>query len=593
MLEGIVQGLVAIVVAGVLAQWVAWRLGLPSILLLLGVGILAGPVLGWLEPDALFGDLLLPFVSLSVAVILYEGGLSLRWRELSQVGGVVRNLSTVGVLVTWSGGSLLARALFDVSWTMALLLGALFIVTGPTVIGPMLRQIRPRRSVATALKWEGIVTDPLGVMVAVIVFEVVLYGVDGAHPMRGIAIVLGMGSLLGIAAGWGLGWLLRQHLLPDHLQNPVSLMLVFLIFGASESVQSESGLLAVTVMGVVLANQRRIDIRHIIEFKESLQVLLLAVLFVLLSARIEREMLLQIGWRHVLFLAGLVLVVRPLAVFLSSIGSKMGWREKLFVALVAPRGIVSAALASVLALELREHGVAGAEQIVPLAFFVIVGTVMIYGIGAPFMARILGVSSKAHRGLLILGAHEWARSLAQSLQKVGGDVLLVDTNRRNVTSARLDGLQVTQENILAEGALEDIDLSDRGTFLALTSNDEVNSLACLRMAEVFGRSSVYQLEATEGRSNTPDFELGGRGLFDDDVTHSSISQRFRLGHVFKSTKLSEEFTLGDYRRLYGEDALPLFVVQASGAILPFDSELPLAPKTGQTLVGLAKDEPTT
>lgn len=593
MLEGIVQGLVAIVVAGVLAQWVAWRLGLPSILLLLGVGILAGPVLGWLEPDALFGDLLLPFVSLSVAVILYEGGLSLRWRELSQVGGVVRNLSTVGVLVTWSGGSLLARALFDVSWTMALLLGALFIVTGPTVIGPMLRQIRPRRSVATALKWEGIVTDPLGVMVAVIVFEVVLYGVDGAHPMRGIAIVLGMGSLLGIAAGWGLGWLLRQHLLPDHLQNPVSLMLVFLIFGASESVQSESGLLAVTVMGVVLANQRRIDIRHIIEFKESLQVLLLAVLFVLLSARIEREMLLQIGWRHVLFLAGLVLVVRPLAVFLSSIGSKMGWREKLFVALVAPRGIVSAALASVLALELREHGVAGAEQIVPLAFFVIVGTVMIYGIGAPFMARILGVSSKAHRGLLILGAHEWARSLAQSLQKVGGDVLLVDTNRRNVTSARLDGLQVTQENILAEGALEDIDLSDRGTFLALTSNDEVNSLACLRMAEVFGRSSVYQLEATEGRSNTPDFELGGRGLFDDDVTHSSISQRFRLGHVFKSTKLSEEFTLDDYRRLYGEDALPLFVVQASGAILPFDSELPLAPKTGQTLVGLAKDEPTT
>lgn len=588
-MEGVLQGLVAVVVAGVFAQWIAWRIGVPSILLLLAVGILAGPGFGYLDPDAMFGDLLLPLVSLSVAVILYEGGLSLRLRELRQVGSVVRNLSTIGVLVTWGGGSLLARVLFDVPWTMALLLGALFIVTGPTVIGPLLRQIRPRASVASALKWEGIVTDPLGVMVAVLVFEVVLHGFGGAHPVRGIAVTLGGGSLLGIGAALGLGWLLRRHLLPDHLQNPLSLMLVFLIFGASESVQSESGLFAVTVMGVVLANQRRIDVRHIVEFKESLQVLLLAVLFVLLSARIEREMLLAIGWRHVVFLAGLVIVVRPAAVFLSTVGTSMPWRERAFIALVAPRGIVSAALASVIALELSHQDSPYADMIVPLAFFVIIGTVVLYGLGAPVCARILGVRTDASRGLLILGAHDWARAMAFTLQKVGGDVLLVDTNRYNVTSARMQGLAVTQENILAEGALEDIDLSGRGTFLALTSNDEVNSLACLRMAEVFGRSKVYQLEAADESGSDTELELGGRRLFDDDVTHRSIARRFRAGHTFKGTKLSDEFTLGDYEELYGDDALPLFVVHPSGAIVPFDSKLPLQAKEGQTLVGLVEE----
>ncbi|HKK70285.1 MAG TPA: cation:proton antiporter [Candidatus Krumholzibacteria bacterium] len=585
-MESIVQSLAGIVVAGVLAQWIAWRAGLPSILLLLAVGILAGPVLGWLDPDALFGDLLLPLVSLSVAVILYEGGLSLRLGELRHVGTMVRNLCTIGVVVTWAGGTLFARWCFDVPWNMALLLGALFIVTGPTVIGPMLRQIRPHRSVGTALKWEGIVTDPLGVMVTILVFEVILHGLEGANPVRGVAFTLGMGSLYGVLAGLGMGFLLRRHLLPDHLQNPVSLMLVFVVFGASEQLQPESGLLAVTVMGVTLANQRRVDIRHIVEFKESLQVLLLAVLFVLLAARIDREMLLEISWRHVLFLGALVVVVRPVSVLLSGLGTPMAWRERFFVALVAPRGIVSAALASVIALEFAEHDVADAAMIVPLAFFVIVGTVLVYGTGAPFVARWLGVSSAAHKGLLILGAHEWARALAETLQRVGGDVLLVDTNRNHVGAARMTGLEAVGENILTEGALEDIDLSDRGVFLALTPNDEVNSLACVRLAEVFGRANVYQLETADATEGEDELEVGGRRLFDEDVTYRSITRRHREGWVFKSTRLSQDFTIDDYHELYGADALPLFVVSEDESIVPFDSKLPLQAREGQKLVGL-------
>ena len=585
-MEAVVQSLAGIVVAGVLAQWIAWRAGLPSILLLLAVGIVAGPVLGWLDPDALFGDLLLPLVSLSVAVILYEGGLSLRLSELRHVGTMVRNLCTIGVVVTWAGGTLFARWFFDVPWDMALLLGALFIVTGPTVIGPMLRQIRPRRSVGTALKWEGIVTDPLGVMVTILVFEVILHGLEGANPVRGVAFTLGMGSIYGVLAGLAMGFLLRRHLLPDHLQNPVSLMLVFVVFGASEQLQPESGLLAVTVMGVTLANQRRVDIHHIIEFKESLQVLLLAVLFVLLAARIEREMLLQISWRHAAFLGALIVLVRPAAVLLSGVGTPMSWRERFFVSLVAPRGIVSAALASVIALEFAEHDVADAGMIVPLAFFVIVGTVIVYGVGAPFVARWLGVSSAAHRGLLILGAHDWSQALAQTLQRVGGDVLLVDTNRGHVRTARMNGLEAVGENILTEGSLEEIDLSDRGTFLALTPNDEVNSLACVRLAEVFGRANVYQLETADASEGEDELEVGGRRLFDEDVTYSSIARRHREGWIFKSTQLSEDFTIDDYHELYGAHALPLFVVTEDESIVPFDSNLPLRAREGQKLVGL-------
>ena len=589
-MEDILQALVAIVTAGVLAQWIAWRVGVPSILLLLAVGLLAGPGTGWLDPDALFGQLLLPVVSLSVAVILYEGGLSLRLRELRRGGPVILRLCTLGALVTWAGASLLAGLLFDLPGRSAWLVGALFIVTGPTVIGPLLRQIRPNASVGTALKWEGIVTDPLGVMVAVLVFESMAGAGHHTHPMVGVLRTLGIGGGLGMAGGLTLAFLLRRHLLPDHLQNPVSLMMVFAVFGLCERVQSESGLLAVTIMGIVLANRPRVDIRHIVEFKESLQVLLLAVLFVVLAARVDREVLASISWRHFLFLAGLVVLVRPAAVLASALGSAMPWPERFFLVAVAPRGIVAAALASVLALELVEAGRAEATVLVPLTFFVIVGTVLIYGLGSPPIARALGVAARAHRGVLILGAHEWARRLAQALQQVGADVLLVDSNRRNVLQGRLEGLTVEHENILAEGALEDLDLSARGIFLAMTSNDEVNALACLRMAEVFGRSQVYQLVAEEEREGAAELDLGGRRLFGVRATFPSITRRFRQGWQFKATGLSESFGLDDYSALYGEEALPLFVVTVNGALRPIDSEFPSEPREGQKLVGLVPPE---
>jgi hypothetical protein len=317
---------------------------------------------------------------------------------------------------------------------------------------------------------------------------------------------------------------------------------------------------------------------------------LLALLFIVLSARVDRDMLAQISWRHGVFLAALMLLVRPAAVLASTLGTRMPWNERVFLCFVAPRGIVSAAMASVIALELGHQGVVEASMLVPLAFFVIIGTVLIYGLTAPIAARVLGLSSTASRGLVILGAHAWARDLAKTLGSVGGDVLLVDTNARNIAKARMDGLDARRENLLAEGSIEELDLSGKGIFLAMTSNDEVNALACLRMEELFGRVGVFQLVAEEETEGEAGFELGGRRLFGGHVTFREIGRRHRQGWRFKATPLSETFDLEAYRQVYGQDALPLFVVVDDGSIVVVDANLPVTPREDQRLVGLVPPE---
>lgn len=589
-METIVFTLVAIVVLGVLSQWIAWRLRLPSILLLLSVGLLAGPVTGILDPDALLGELLLPLVSLSVAIILYEGGLSLRLRELREVGSLVRNLCTLGVAVTWAGSTAAAHYVFDVPWSFSLLVGALFIVTGPTVIGPMLRQIRPTGGVGPILKWEGIVTDPLGVMIAVLIFESLAHGGGGAGTLKGIALTVGLGGLVGVAAAAAFVLLLQRHLIPDHLQNAASLMFVFLVFGLCDAAQPESGLFAVTVMGLTMANQRRVGVRHIIEFKESLQLLLLAAVFIILAARVERELLEEISWRHGVFLALLILVVRPAAILASSLGTRVPWNERVFLCFVAPRGIVSAALASILALQLDAVGVDDAAMLIPLTFFVIIATVLFYGLTAPLAAKWLGLASTATRGLLLLGAQDWARDLAKVLVSAGAKVVLLDSNRRHVAKSKIEGLDARAMNALTEGAFDDLDLSGAGIFLALTSNDEVNALACARMEEDFGRSGVFQLVAEQESQGGAELDAGGRRLFGDEVTYKVIARHFLEGWSFKVTSLSEEFTLDDYRNHYGDRAIPLFVIEDDGDVRVVTAKFGTLPKRDEKVISLISAE---
>ncbi len=566
--EHLLIGLAAIIALGIGAQWLAWRLRLPAILLLLIAGVVVGPVAGLVNPDELFGDLLFPLVSVSVAIILFEGGLNLRFRELHGGGRVVFQLATIGVLVTWILTSAAAWLLLDMAMPMAVLLGAVLVVSGPTVILPLLRQVRPSGQVGSIVKWEGIINDPLGAILAVIVFELIVAGSSESgtsHAIWAMISALLSGSALGLTGATIIILLLRRYLMPDFLQNPVSLMVVVICYAAADAIQSESGLLAVTIMGLVLANQRFVSVKHITEFKEDLRVILISSLFIILAARLpldDGRVGSIAGW---IFVVTLILLVRPAAVLFATASCSLKRTERLFLAWMAPRGIVAAAVASVFAIRLEELNFVGSEQLVPVTFQVIIGTVAVYGLTALPVARRLKVAKPNPQGVLFVGAHSLARAMAEKLLEERFKVVLIDTNRANVTTARNMGLEAHLGNVLSENLQYEMQLDGIGKLLALTPNDEVNSLATLHFVDLFGRVHVYQLppEETATKDSRPE-HLRGRYLFGSAADIASITQRFLAGDVVKKHSITEEFDLDSLRDRYGQNALPLFIIGETG-----------------------------
>jgi len=591
--EHFLIGLGLILIIGIAAQWIAWKTHLPAILLLLICGIVAGPVTGLIHPDQLLGNTLFPIVSLSVAVILFEGGLSLRVDELREIGGVIFRLIAIGISITWVLSSLFAYWLLDFNIYLSVLFGAILIVTGPTVIIPLLRQVRPSGQVGSILKWEGIVNDPIGASVAVLVFEVIM--VSGTNNGAGVATVgaiktLVFGVGVGLAGATIMYFLLKRHLIPDFLQNPITLMLVVAAFMGANLLQEESGLLAVTVMGFALANQKSVRVKHIIEFKENLRVILISLLFIILAARLQVSDLEHLNWSIVLFLVILILVVRPAAVYASTIGSKLNWKERFFLVAMAPRGIVAAAVSAIFAFRLSSEGYSEASLMIPYIFVVIIGTVTVYGLMAAPLARKLGVAKPVPRGLLILGAQNWVRKMALELKELGFRVIVTDTNWYNIREARMSGLETYYGNILAEYALNEINLDGIGHFLAMTPNDEVNSLATLRFSEILGRSEVYQLTSeTAGKKGEISGELNGRILFKKQLNELRIKTLFSEGAELRATNLTEEF---DYNTLLSGDdqfIIPAFLITQAGDIRIFATDNPPEPQPGQRIVSLTID----
>ncbi|MCH8144789.1 MAG: sodium:proton antiporter [Gemmatimonadetes bacterium] len=589
-------GLAGIVIVGIAAQWLSWRLRLPAIFLLLLAGFVAGGVTGWIDPDELLGATLFPIVSLSVAIILFEGGLSLDIAELAKIGRVVRNLASIGVVATWVLSAIAARFLLGFDWPLSALLGAILVVTGPTVIIPLLRHIRPTAKLGSAIRWEAIVNDPTGAILAVLVFNAIVVG-EGQEGISaavlGVVKALGAGGALGLAGAGLIVLLLKRYWVPDFLQSPVTLAVVMVVFSLSDLVLSESGLLAVTVMGSALASQNVVTVRHIVEFKENLRVLLISALFVILAARLPISDPAYSDPGSLWFLAVLILVVRPASVALSTIGTFLTWRERVFLGFMAPRGIVAAAVASIFSLELMELGYPGAEKLAPVMFLVIVGTVALYGLGAGRVARWLGVATPNPQGMLLLGASGWVRAVAQALKAEGVEVTLVDSNRKNVAQARQDGLEAKCDNILAEYAFEDLELDGIGRFLALTPNDEVNSLATVHASDVFERSNVYQLApegADEGgRLTEMPAHLQGRILFDTVATHAEMTKRFAQGATIKRTGLTDEFGFDEFVEHYRGAALPLFVVTEASKVRVLEAQRKVPVKAGQTIISLVFD----
>jgi NhaP-type Na+/H+ or K+/H+ antiporter len=613
--EGPAIAIAAVVALGIGAQWAAWRMRVPSILLLLLLGFAIGPGAAWLrgerllDMEELMGPILLPLVGAAVAIILYEGGLTLRFRDLKGVGRTLTMLVSVGAFITGVIGAVAAYALLGLEPLLAVLIGALLTVTGPTVIGPMLAHIRPAGASGPILRWEGIVIDPIGAIAAVLVLEAILTGNPGeALDEVALAILktIVVGGGLGLIAAILLMEMMARFWIPERLQNPISLMLVVVSFTASNLVQAESGLLAATVMGIVMANQRRADTTHILEFKENLSVLIISLLFIVLASNVRLEQLQMINlWSLAGFVAVLIFVARPLAVAASTLGSGLRWQERAFIALMAPRGIVAAAVASVFALTLQnatgidgEPLVSGAERLAPITFGVIVGTVLFYGILAPIAARTLGVSDSDPQGALIIGASRFARAVGGLLASRGTRVLLVDTNRGNVSAARMEGLDCVYGNVLDDLVVERLDLRGIGRVLALTPNAEVNTLALQRFERDLGKANTYTMptrperpkKAADEKPANAKASPHGRRLFSGDADLMTIEQRLSKGWVLKATSLSDEFTFDDFRTLYGPGAMVMFIVGRDGEVDIISAGKSPSAQPGETVVAMIDPE---
>lgn len=526
--------LAVILGAGMLAQWLAWRAQIPSIIALLLAGLILGPVTGFVDPDELLGGTLFSLVSLAVALILFEGGLDLPPRELRNTGTVVRRLITIGAAITFVVGWYGAREIFDISNQAAIMIGAVLVVTGPTVVGPLLRFVRPAGATGPILRAESVLIDPIGATAALVAFEIVLRdrADDAVLAVIGVvALTIIAGAGIGLVAAMVLDNALRRFLIPDQLTIPVTLAFVIGAFVLTNEVQEESGLLAVTVMGMYLARRDSSTIRQVLEFNESLRTLLISVLFILLAARIEGDALKNVVLPSLAFLAVLVLIARPISVIVSTIGTSLTWRERLFLMTMAPRGIVAAAVSAIFAIRFEQAGILDADKVVPIVFLVIIGTIVVYGFLAGPAARWLGLADAQANGILIVGSHAAGRGLANELHKREVKTLLVDTDPYNVTRAIAAGLQARRMSVLADDATHNLDLRGIGRLLAFTSNDEVNALATARFARVFGRREVFQLMPSKRRSGDASVpqEFLGRVIGIEGISYTLIDDRSRQG----------------------------------------------------------------
>jgi len=587
--------LVAIGLLSLVSQWLAWRIRVPAILFLLASGIIIGPVTGWLVPDELFGGLLFPFISLSVAVILFEGSLTLRRDEIKGHGDVVRNLVTFGVFVTWGVVAIVTHWVIGVAWQLAFLFGAIMTVTGPTVIMPMLQAVRPNRTISNILRWEGILIDPVGAILAVLTFQVVLasqFTTALDEILLQLARLLAAGIILGGGFGYAWGVALRRYWIPQFLQNVATLLIVFAVFAFADTVEHESGLLAVTVMGVWLANMRGVPVEDILDFKESLSVLLISGLFILLAARLNFSQLQAVGWPAVIILLSIQFLARPMKILLSSIGAKLSWQEKMTIAWIGPRGIIAAAISAVFALRLEENGVDGAAFLVPLTFVVIVGTVVFQSLTARPLARMLGVATPEPEGVLIVGANPLAIAIAKVLSENGFRVLVANNSWHSLKAVRMAGIETYYGNPVSDHAERTMDLTGIGKLFAISRNAEFNHLACAHFAYEFGRQNIYSLPVSADEADAsvdkhaPAHHMRGRRLFGTDASLSKLQSLLSKGAKIKLTQLTETYEYEAYREQNGGARMDLMAWSDKGQLVAMSADANWKPGPGWTVASL-------
>ncbi|MDF1693462.1 MAG: sodium:proton antiporter [Zhongshania sp.] len=586
--------LVSILVAGIVCQWLAWRFRLPAIVLLAACGLVLGPITGWIQPSVDFGQGLGAVTSLFVAIILFEGGLNLQFHELRETAQVTRRLTSVGVILAWILGIAMAHWVGGLSWAVSSLLGAILVVTGPTVIMPLLKHAKLNRRTASYLKWEGIINDPIGVLLAVLVYQYLLYSGEGPalqSVVASLGLALAVSAVLGGGVAYTLGHCFRQGWIPEYLKAPSIIAAVLAVYALSDLVQHESGLLSTTLMGVVMGNMGLRSLDEMRRFKEYITIILVSFLFVVLTASLTMASIQAIHWQLIAMVFGFVFVVRPLAVFLATIRTDCSWQDRVLIAWIAPRGVVAAASAGAFAPALIEAGFSDAEYLVPAVFMLIFATILAHGFSLGPLTKLLKLGSPGKGRVLIVGASPWTVELANSLGKIGQDVVIADTEWGRLQSARQQGVNTWFGEVLSDMADEAMALDNIYTVLAATGNNHYNSMVCNHFAPHLGRHRVFQpFDSGYERSKRVVSETR-RGItaFSANVSFAELWTRMIRGWVIRKTVITETYTEKDFLAKLPEDAVRLAIIPESGK-LEWLSQKARKLQTGDTVISFIPPE---
>ncbi|KGX93801.1 sodium/hydrogen exchanger [Pontibacillus halophilus JSM 076056 = DSM 19796] len=593
MFDSLLFDTMLIAALGIGSQWVGWRFRIPAIVVMSIVGLLAGPILGVINPSEDFGEVFKPLISLAVAIILFEGSLSLDFREVRGLGRPVFRIVTIGAFLAWILGSLAAHYVAGLSLAVAFVIGGLFIVTGPTVILPLLRQAKLKPRPAALLKWEGIVVDPFGALLAVFAFEIIqFFSNDDVTAMTLLMFFLasGFATLLGYGCAKGLGYIFENGHVPEFLKSPVMFGVVIACFTVADEITHETGLLAVTAMGITLANMHISSIQDMRHFKENISILLTSAVFVMLTASLTKETLLQILDINILaFVLLMLFVVRPLSIWLSTIGTDLTSAEKTFVGWIAPRGIVALTVASYFSSVLSESGFEDASILTSLTFALVFSTVLAHGFSIGWLAKKLGLAIDNQPGVLIVGASSFSTALSKTLKELKIPVLISDSSFQRLETARKAGIPFIREEILSEQTEYNLDMTPYEYMIAASELDSYNALVCNTFVPEIGRSNLFQLalhnrrgEDLEAMGNT----IGGRLLFNEQATWEALNEKVESGFVFRKTNITNQYRYQQYMDERHPEAIPLFILKPSGKIEFFTRKSQRKAEPGDLVVSL-------
>lgn len=578
---------------GVGSQWIGWRFRIPAIVVMSIVGLLAGPIFGIINPADDFGELFKPIISIAVAIILFEGSLNLDFREVRGLGKPVMRIVTVGALLAWLLGSLAAHYVAGLSLAVAFVIGGLFIVTGPTVILPLLRQAKLKPRPAAILKWEGIVVDPFGALLSVFAFEIIVFIMED-DVTAGALLFFFMASILAGIIGYllakGLGFMFERGHVPEFLKSPVMFATVILCFTLADEIAHETGLLAVTAMGMTLANMHISSIGDMRNFKENISVLLVSTIFVMLTASLSVDTLLQILDLNIIAYVLLMLfVVRPLSIWLSTIGTDLSVGERILVGWIAPRGIVALTVAGYFASVLADAGFEDASILTSLTFALVFATVCAHGFSIGWLAKKFNLANEEQPGVLIVGGSSFSTGLANALRELNVPTMVTDSSWQRLETARKEGVPFMREEILSEQTDYHLDMTPYEYMVAASELDSYNALVCNTFIPEIGRNNLYQLTLHNRRGD--DLEamghtIGGRLLFNEQATWERLNEKVESGYVFRKTNITEQYTFNQYVKELHPETLLMFVLKRSKKIAFFTHKNKPKVETGDVVVSL-------